>query len=125
MANKTASKSQNPCAKEESLVFPPASALAELLTITAVMGIPPSIPLKKFPVPWAISSRFCGVIRLNGSNLSMAAILNRVSSVATKQIMMALRHISVLLKSALNLGNLIWVKMSCGMVTNCVGFNIS
>jgi hypothetical protein len=62
-ATSTASSSHKPCVIEESLVRAPASALAELRTMTAVMGSPPTSPLRKFPVPCAISSRFCGVVR--------------------------------------------------------------
>jgi hypothetical protein len=85
-----ASKSHTPWVMEDSLVLPPASAFAALLTITAVMGSPPNRPLIILPVPCATSSLFCE-IRLYGSILSIASILSRVSSVATKQIQ---RHFS-------------------------------
>ena len=82
----------------ESFVLASASALAELLTMTAVIGKPPRIPLKKLPVPCAINSLFCGVMRLYRSILSMASTLSNVSRVATIQMTTAFFIISVFVK---------------------------
>ena len=57
--------------------------LAELLTITCVIGNPPIIPESIFPVPWAKSSRLVGVVLLCGSSLSVASTHNKVSRLAT------------------------------------------
>ena len=56
------------------LVLPPAFTLAELLTITDVIGKPPKKPLIMFPVPCATNSLFVGVTLLIGSILSTASI---------------------------------------------------
>ena len=61
----------------------PAFALAEVLTITDVIGNPPIIPLKKFPIPWANNSRFGLVTLFSGSILSAASIQSNVSILAT------------------------------------------
>ena len=60
----TESNKNTPCMKAETLVFAPASILAEPLTTTAVMGIAPKSPHRKLPIPCAINSRFTGVILL-------------------------------------------------------------
>src|SRR5262245_20534291 len=92
---RTASNSQMPCVNDDSRVRAPASALAELLTMTAVMGKPPARPLTKLPAPCATNSLLGGEILLYGSSLSMAVRLSNVSSEATKQTTKALRHTAV------------------------------
>ena len=57
--------------------------LAELLTITCVIGIPPISPEMIFPIPWAFNSRLVGVTFFSGSNLSVASTHNNVSKLAT------------------------------------------
>ncbi len=56
--------------------------LAEPLTTTAVIGIAPSNPQKKFPTPCATNSLFTGVILLCLSSLSIASTQSNVSKVA-------------------------------------------
>src|SRR5690606_17311115 len=57
--------------------------LAELLTITEVMGNPPKKPAARLPIPWALSSRLGEVYLLSGSNLSVASMQSKVSMEAT------------------------------------------
>ena len=81
--------SKTPCTIADNFVFPPAVIFAELLTITCVIGKPPKKPDKILPVPWANNSRFLGVRDLEGSNLSVASALNKVSILPTKAIINA------------------------------------
>ena len=66
------------------LLFPPDWMLAELLTITCVIGNPPINPEIIFPAPCAKSSLLVGVTFLFGSSLSVASTQSRVSRLATK-----------------------------------------
>ncbi len=50
------SSSHTPCSTRDALVFAPALTLAELRTITAVIGSAPSRPQTVLPAPWAIIS---------------------------------------------------------------------
>ncbi len=68
--------------------------LAELLTITCVIGNPPINPEIIFPVPWANNSLLVGVTFLYGSNLSVASTHNKVSKLATNAMVKATTQIS-------------------------------
>ncbi|CAI8218499.1 MAG: Uncharacterised protein [Flavobacteriaceae bacterium] len=69
--------------------------LAELLTITWVIGRPPIAPEMTLPTPWANNSRFVGVTLLCGSILSVASTQSSVSKLATTQIVIATIQTSV------------------------------
>ena len=73
----------------ESLVWAPKEILAELRTITCVMGNPPIRPDTILPIPWAFNSWLVEVTRFFGSNLSVASTHNRVSRLATIAIVKA------------------------------------
>ena len=73
----------------ETRVRAPAWTLAELRTMTCVMGSPPSRPETVLPTPWAQSSRLVGVVRFKGSSLSTASTLSSVSRLATTASVMA------------------------------------
>ena len=80
----------------EVLVLAPAATFAELLTITAVTGNPPMSPQTTLANPCAFSSRLNGLVRLNGSSLSTASMLRRLSRLATMAIVKAIVHVSFL-----------------------------
>ena len=70
--------------------------LAELRTITCVIGRPPINPDIIFPEPCAINSRLVGVTLFSGSNLSVASTQSNVSRLATRAIVNAVIQISAL-----------------------------
>ena len=80
--------------------------MAELLTITCVIGNPPTKPEIMLPVPCANNSLLVGVTFLSGSNLSEASTLNNVSKLATKAIVNATTHTSGCCKITEKLGKL-------------------
>src|ERR1043165_6716364 len=72
-----------PCMIVEVLVFACAFILAELLTITLVIGKPPIKPEAILPIPCANNSRLGEVALFSGSILSTASRHNKVSIEAT------------------------------------------
>src|SRR5688572_29331203 len=90
---KAVKSSKIPWEMEDAFVRAPAATLAELLTITAVIGNPPISPLTILPSPCALSSWLSGDVRLNGSSLSTASILNKLSKLATMAIVNATVHV--------------------------------
>src|SRR5688572_8052280 len=77
---------------EEYFDRAPEDALVVVLTITEVTGRPPTRPHKVLATPCAFNSRFNGVIRLYGSILSAASILNKVSILATRATVAAILY---------------------------------
>ena len=61
--NATHNNNNKPCMMVDDFVFAPALALAEVLTITEVIGNPPINPETMFPTPWAFNSLLVGVTR--------------------------------------------------------------
>src|SRR5688572_9273666 len=76
----------------ETLVLAPALMLAVVLTITEVMGRPPSNPDKKLPTPCAFNSTFALEYLFIGSILSAASKQRSVSMLATVAIVAAVTH---------------------------------
>src|SRR5690242_13183684 len=70
--------------------FACAFTLAELLTITLVIGKPPIRPEAMLPIPCANNSRLGEVALFSGSSLSTASIHNSVSIDATAAIVKAI-----------------------------------
>ena len=79
----TQNSNKNPWSIADIFVFAPAFTLADVLTITDVIGNPPISPEKIFPTPCAFNSRLVGVTLLYGSNASAASIFSSVSRLAT------------------------------------------
>lgn len=73
-------------------VSAPVLIFTELLTITEVMGIPPTRPVRVFPIPWATSSRFGGVFLLWGSSSSAASMASKLAIEAIRVIVIATPH---------------------------------
>ena len=90
MNKSTQTNKSKPCNIADNLLLAPATILALLRTITAVTGKPPNKADAEFPIPCAINSLLVGVIRLKGSNLSEASMLNKVSKLATIAILNAI-----------------------------------
>src|SRR5690349_21104090 len=76
----------------DNRVFPPALTLAELRTITAVIGKPPIRGDTTLPTPWATSSRLLGEIFFSGSSLSTASTLSSDSRLAIRAMVIAIFH---------------------------------
>jgi len=74
----------------DSLLCAPDWMLAELRTITCVIGRPPIRPDSELPTPCATSSRLVGVTRLCGSSLSVASRQSRVSRLPTTAMVAAI-----------------------------------
>ena len=91
----------------ESLVLPLDCMLAELRTITCVIGKPPIKPDTILPAPCASNSLLVGVTFLWGSNLSVASTQSKVSKLATKAIVKAVTQTCGFVM-ALKLGKLNW-----------------
>ena len=88
----TASSRNTPCAMVATLVRPPELMLAEVRTMTEVIGIPPIRPLSILPAPCANSSRLPLVKRFSGSSLSAASMHSSVSILATAAMVAATIH---------------------------------
>ncbi len=82
----TATNKNMPWAIAESLVLAPAFTLAEVLTITEVIGRPPIKPEIRLPIPCACNSLFALEYLFNGSILSPASRHSSVSMLATMAI---------------------------------------
>src|SRR5688572_29892038 len=79
----TATNNTVPCTIADNLVLAPAFILAVVLTITEVIGSPPSKPAKIFPTPCAFNSTLALEYLFIGSILSAASRHNSVSILAT------------------------------------------
>ena len=94
----TAISRNAPCIIAESFVFAPAFTLAVVLTITDVIGKPPSNPARIFPTPCAFNSVFALENLFIGSILSPASRHNNVSILATAAIVAAVTQTAGLVK---------------------------
>ena len=74
---------RKPWMMAEYFDFPPDWILAELRTITCVIGRPPINPEMMLPIPCAFNSLLVGVAKCSGSSLSVASTHKRVSRLAT------------------------------------------
>src|SRR6188474_387194 len=95
----------------ESFDLAPALILADVLTITDVMGRPPIKPAKIFPIPWALNSVFELANRLNGSIFPPASRQSSVSILATVAIVAAAIQTAGFVNPE-KLGKLNWLKNS-------------
>ncbi|MNT71380.1 hypothetical protein D3C72_2098590 [compost metagenome] len=77
------SSNSTPCSKIDTRLRAPACTLAELRTITAVIGKPPSSPLMQLPTPCARSSLSAEGSGIIGAIFFKASWLSRVSRLAT------------------------------------------
>src|SRR5690606_5565061 len=102
---------KNPCRIVDNFDLPPDCTLAELLTITCVIGKPPINPEIMFPVPCANNSLLVGVTFLSGSSLSDASTHNKVSKLATRAMVNAVTQTSTLVITV-KFGKLNWLKKS-------------
>ena len=88
----THTTSSAPWMNDDHRVRAPAYTFAELRTITAVTGRPPSMPAAMLPTPCAMSSRLGSEIRRCGSILSEASSESRDSMLATTASVIAVEY---------------------------------
>src|SRR5688500_6743836 len=82
----TATSRNTPCAIADSFDFAPAATLADVLTITDVIGKPPTRPDNILPIPCAFNSVLALEYLFRGSILSPASRHSNVSILATTAI---------------------------------------
>ncbi len=116
-------KRKNPWIMAEAFVLPPDCMLAELLTITWVIGSPPIIRKSRYRFLVPEAPDWWGN-PLIGSNLSVAST-HKVFKLATNAMVKAVTQISVLVITA-KLGKVNWAKKELassgtGTVTKCSG----